>query len=121
MHFSACEDKLRLSQVLSEARRQQRVLAIHSTPADSAHTAAPASLLLQSTFQAMAVKTLRDILHPALLLHPQLFSQSLYKQEHEDPRTYLKPKTIYSLGNTVVRILKTGKKRKEYVQCCLRA
>lgn len=63
---------------------RQCVPAMHSTSADSAPTAAQASLLLQSAFQAKTVKSLRHILYPALspssISFPQFLMQAVVKR-----------------------------------------
>lgn len=84
------------------------VPAICSTSADSACTAVQLTLLLQSTLQPQAVKSLRGIWrHPALSLLLHLLLQSLCKQSY-NPRPYLIPEINYNLGNTVMKIKQTG-------------
>lgn len=91
---------------------RQCVPATCSTSADSACTAVQAALLLQSTLQPQAVKSLRGILHPALSLFLHLFSQSLCKQS-SNPRPYLIPEINYNLGNAVIKIKQTEEKKEK--------
>lgn len=92
---------------------RQCVPATCSTSADSARPAVQAMLLLQSTLQPQAVKSLRGILHPvpSLLLH--LFPQSLCKQQSEDSRPSLIPEINYDLENTVIKLNKQGEEKEK--------